>query len=739
MGQTIPRALSYALFATALSGACPALAQTASAAGAGPRDGAESTSLDEIVVTARRREEGLQSVPVAISAYDGGALARAGVSSALGIARMTPGVTMTEFNIGEPQTYIRGVGSQTDSAASESSVTVSMDEVPIGRGGVAPAAFLDLARVEVLRGPQGTLYGKNASAGMMSYYANRPTDELSAIVEASAGRFDTYGGKAIVNLPLQPGVSLRVAAQYSDSGGYGRNVVSGEHLSGGERYAGRATLRAEGGPWTVLLSADYSHDDLDGDARHVVGGAFSNQALFNLLNTLQAGNSVWDSAASPGKFQRRRNYGLVGRVEYDAGWATITSLTGYRDNRYSLAADYGSVPATRFPFHVDDFVNESADQFSQELRFNSPGESPLQWVAGLFFYTDTTLRRERFEVLSRAPFPPQLGGDNTSFQDADSHSYAAFGQVTAPFADIWELTVGGRITRDSRHVFQQAIHNGPPGQGLGFPFFPGSAYAVPVKASFTKPTWRASLSVEPAEGKKFYLSYDRGYKSGTFTSQAQNRTQATFLVQPEKLDNFNLGMKTEWLDGRLRLNADAYYIDYKDLQVFEFGSTLNFVLANADATIKGLEVSAVAAPTRWLTVGGTTSYLDGQFDTNPVFAGAVLPYKGNRLSRAPRYKASMFAETRADVGGGELLGRLNYDYQSSFFYDPANGPASRQAAYGLLGGYLSWAREDGLKIALTADNLTNKRYSVHNIVFQGMGLRLFAPPRNYSVTVSKRF
>src|SRR3546814_14178803 len=131
--------------------------------------------------------------------------------------------------------------------------------------------------------------------------------------------------------------------------------------------------------------------------------------------------------------------------------------------------------------------------------------------------------------------------------------------------------------------------NAPAGQGLGFPFFPGALYAVPASASFTKPTWRATLAMEPSPDKHFYLSYDRGYKSGTFTSQAQNAVQATFLVKPEQLDSFNLGAKTHWLDNTLRVNADLFYLDYKKLPVFEFGSNLNFILAHSNARIKNSE------------------------------------------------------------------------------------------------------------------------------------------------------
>ncbi|MDB5576614.1 MAG: TonB-dependent receptor [Bradyrhizobium sp.] len=698
----------------------------------------DGQGLDDIVVTARRREERLQNVPIAATALGGTAIERSGIVNVLDLAQRTPGITMTQYNVGEPQTYIRGVGSQTDSAASEPSVLIAQDEVPIGRGGASPVAFLDVERIEVLRGPQGTLYGRNASAGAISFYARRPEDRLGGSIEGSYGSFDSWGAKGVLNVPLTDGVAARAALQYSSSDGYARNIRTGEKLQGGERWAGRLSLAGRFDRLSVLVTGDFARDDLTGDSRYDVGGYYSSQPILALIKGLQASyGDVWDSSGFPGAFQNRRNYGLAGRLDYDASFATVTSLTAWRRNDYSFRADLGGLPAP-FAFLVDDRVTDRQHQFSQELRLASNGGG-IKWVAGLFYYDDNVDRAERFIVTPSAPLPAALGGDNTAAQTAGSTSYAAFGQASIPFAGIFELTLGARLTHDRKTVFQQAIHNGPAGQGLGFPFFPGSLYAVPAEASFTRPTWRATLAAELAPGKHVYLSYDRGYKSGTFTSQAQNAVQATFLVQPEQIDSFNLGAKTEWLGGTFRFNIDAYYVDYRKLQVFEFGSTLNFVLANADATVKGVEIEMTARPSPRFRAGANFSWMDSKFVTNPSFAGATLPYKGNVLPRAPRYKVSPFVEANAPVAGGSLVGRVSYDYQSDFFYNPSNDLAGLQKGYGLLGAYIGWTGRSGYKISLTGTNLANTRYSVHHISFQNAGFRIFGPPRAVTLTVGKSF
>ena len=728
------RLCSLAALAAALEvglGAGTALAQV--------KPPSDDTTVADIIVTAQRRSENLQAVPVAATAFGAEALEKSGAVNILDVAAQTPGVTMTEYNIGEPQVYVRGVGSQSDSASSEPSVTVSVDEVPISRGGATGAAFLDTQRVEVLRGPQGTLYGRNASAGAINIYTNRPTFDFGGRVEASAGRFGTYGAKGVVNAPLSDAVALRVAAQYSDSDGYARTTPSNARLQGGERYAARVQLLARRGDWDVLASLDHSFDDLAGDARHTLVTPLAPAPLAAIVNNAQAGRDVWTTYGRPDAYQKRANTGGFLRLEHTGEAFNFVSLTAYRDNEYSFLADLSGLPDATFPFQPDDYVDEDSHQFSQELRLTSSDAARIKWVGGLFYFRESIDRVERIVTDSRAPLPAALSGDVSMGQDAAAESYAAFGQATIPFARIWELTLGARLTHDKRDVFQSLINNRPSDTNLAFPVFPGSLYAVPAKADFTKPTWRINLAVEPSPGKHFYASYDRGYKSGSFTSQAQNAAQATTLVRPEQLDNFNLGAKTQWLSNRLRLNADAFYLDYKDLQVFEFGSSLNFVVSNADAKVKGVELQALAALSHNVTLGANYAYLDTEFTSNPAYGGATLPYKGNVLPRAPQQQYSVYVETNHQVLDGELTARLAYDWRDDFYYNPSNDVASKQKAYGVVGGYLAFETADQWKIALTGENLGNTRYSVHNISFQNMGFRLYAPPRTWTLTLSKAF
>jgi len=260
---------SLAVIAAATTiGAAPAFAQD--------EDGA---ALDEIVVTAQRREESLQDVPVAITAFTEEDLERSAAAGIQDVANRAPGVTLTQFNIGEPQLYIRGVGTTSDSAASDPSIGISIDEVSIGRAGASSLTFLDVNRVEILRGPQGTLYGRNASGGALNVYTNRPVFDNEGEISVSAGSFDRYGVEGMYNAAIGQNSALRFAGIYSTNEGYAEFAPTGEGLEGGTTWGARAQFLTEAGNWSFLAGVDYSNDDMDGHARIPVTTPSTNPAF----------------------------------------------------------------------------------------------------------------------------------------------------------------------------------------------------------------------------------------------------------------------------------------------------------------------------------------------------------------------------------------------------------------------------------------------------------------------------
>ncbi|MDQ8028387.1 MAG: TonB-dependent receptor [Brevundimonas sp.] len=725
-------ASAVALIAGAML-ALPAVAQEA------PQE-SSATSLDDVIVTAQRREQSLQEVPIAITAFNAETLERTAATGISDIAAKAPGVTLTQFNIGEPQLYIRGVGTSSDSAASDPSIGFSIDEVSIGRSGASALSFLDIERVEVLRGPQGTLYGRNASGGALNIYTRKPVFEDSGSLTARIGSFDEYGLEGVVNRALGDDSAIRFAARYTTNDGYAESLPSGEGLEGGTSWGARLSYLKDIGDWSVLVSGDYSEDDMDGHARIPVTAFGTAPAFVTLINSLRTGMDRRQSFSSPDNYQERTNYGLTGRVEHSGQAFDFVSLTSYRDNDYSWRDNLGGLPFPGFPLSVDNRASEAATQFSQEFRLVSKPDSPINWVAGAYFFQEDIDRSERFIVNTALPIaPPSFGGDTTFLQDATNRSYALFGQANIPFADIWELTLGARWTWDEREIHQVAIDNeGGANPPAGIPLGPGgSPYNVSGSESFNEPTWKIALAVEPVDNVRFYASYDRGYKAGSFPSTAQSGAQALLPLDSELLDNYEIGVKST-LMGRWRLNAAAFKLDYTDLQVYELLG-LALVTSNAQAEVEGFEIETALALTNNLTIGGSYTSLDAKFTSDAVSGALVLPYNGNTLPRSPDSQYTLYVDSEWDVAGGVLAARADYQWTDDFYFDPSNNPEVLSPAHELVSAFVSWESPSGLKVSVYGKNLTDTEYQTHIIKNVGVGFSVFGAPRSFGLALTQSF
>jgi len=714
-----------------------ALAAPAAAQEAPPQDAA---TLDEVIVTAQRREQSLQDVPIAITAFNAETLERTAATGIQDIAAKAPGVTLTQFNIGEPQLYIRGVGSSSDSAASDPSIGVSIDEVSIGRSGASALAFLDIERVEVLRGPQGTLYGRNASGGALNIYTRKPVFQNTGSLTARIGSFDEYGLEGVVNRQLDDETAIRFAARYNTNDGYAENVPTGQGLEGGTSWGARVSVLKEAGDWSLLLSGDYSKDDMDGHARIPVTTSATAPAFVTLINTLRTGLDRRQSFSSPDNYQDRTNFGVTARVEHSGQAFDFVSLTSFRDNDYSWRDNLGGLPFPAFPLEVDDRASEKARQFSQEFRLASKPGSDINWVAGAYVFQEDILRSERFIVNTALPIaPPSFGGDTTFIQDATNRSFAVFGQANIPFADIWELTLGARWTHDKREIHQIAIDNeGGANPPPGIPLGPGGApYNVSGDESFSEPSWKIALAVEPVDNVRLYASYDRGYKAGAFPSTAQSGAQALTPLASELLDNYEIGVKST-LMGRLRFNAAAFKLEYTDLQVYELLG-LALVTSNAQAEVDGFEIETALAITNNLTIGGSYTSLDAKFTSNAASGALVLPYNGNTLPRSPDSQYTLYIDSEWDVAGGVLAARADYQWTDAFYFDPSNNPEVLSPEHELVSAFLSWESPSGLKISAYGKNLTDTEYQTHIIKNVGVGFSVFGAPRSFGVALSQSF
>jgi iron complex outermembrane recepter protein len=740
--MTVTRCLMAAAGATAV--APLAMAQEAERSG----------GLEEIIVTAQKRVESAQDVPIALSVFDSRTLESANIRRIEEIAMRTPNFTMMRTNVGEPQFYIRGVGSTSDSAAGDPTVGVFQDEVYIGR--VSGAAFdvFDMQRVEVLRGPQGTLFGRNTSGGAINFIPNRPEQEFFASAEIGFGNYGSQLGRLVVNGGLTDGIAGRLSVSHRKHDGYSENIETGADLDDEDNWSARAQLLfGIGESSRLLLAYDYVTDDAAGNARVPFPvfdtgqvGAANNLALAALRRIWPAGSDVRKSYSVDESFQERDINGLTARFESDADYGSWTVLGGWRKVELSWYEDLDGLKPFGFPpvsppfpppygwvLKNRDVADEDAEQYSLEARLASPADSRMQWVAGLYWFTENVERDESF--LTQFSLLAAAGGDVTFIQDVDSTTYAAFGQLTYPFSDRLSATAGLRFTHDEKEARQIGRNNDPADATPGIPLFPGQPYDVKADDSWDSTTGRLGLDYRTGAGNLLYASISKGFKSGIFPSQNNVVQSVGEATPPEEVWSYEVGAKTQWLDDTLRVNLALFYMDYQDLQLFRLDPQLRLVTFTEDTINKGAELEIQAAPADGLEVGLSVAYLSAEVN------GGLND--GGQLPRSPEYSFGGFGQYSWAVTGGDLSLRAdfkwtdNYRTEIPYYNDRPNWRITEIESYALLDARAAYTLESrNLEFAVWGKNLTDETYPMHVIPFLGNGFSIFAPPRTYGVSVS---
>jgi iron complex outermembrane receptor protein len=726
---------------------------------ASAQEPARAGGLEEIIVTAQKRAESAQDVPIALSVFDASALEAANIDRIEEIVLRTPNFTMMRVNVGEPQFYIRGVGSNSDSAAGDPTVGVFQDEIYVGR--ISGAAFdvFDMERVEVLRGPQGTLYGRNTSGGAVNFIPKRPDQEFYAGAELSYGNYDSLEGRLVLNGGLTETLAGRLSVSHREHSGYSENITSGADLDDEDNWSVRGQLLFSPSDATrLLLGYDYVKDDAAGNARVPFPvfdtgqvGAANNAALIALRAIWPAGSDLRKSYSVPESFQEREINGLTVRLEHDAGYGSWTLLYGRRDVDLGWYEDldglkpYGTppIPSVYQPpygwvLQNRDIADEHAEQDSVELRLSSPAESRTQWVAGLYYFNETVSRDETF--ITQYSLAPVAGGNVTFVQDVESKSYAAFGQLTHPFTDQLSVTAGLRYSSDEKEARQSGINNDPvndPSGGL--PLFPGAPYDITADDDWDSTTGKLGVDFRTASGNLLYASVSKGFKSGIFPSQNNVVQNVGVATPPEEVWSYEVGAKTQWLDDTLRANVALFYMDYTDLQLFRLNG-LVLQTFTEDTKNQGAELEILAVPAEGLELGLNAAYLKAEVD------GGVND--GGQLPRAPEYTLGGFAQYSWPMAGGRLAVRADFkwtdDYRTEIPYntgnaaaDEANWRITEVESFALLDARAVYTLEErNLEFSLWGKNLSDETYPTHIIPFLGNGFSIFGPPRTYGVSVN---
>jgi iron complex outermembrane receptor protein len=755
------------LSATAIAPGSGALAQTAvvapqpevqapgTSAGAQSAESAEApaerTTLGDIVVTARKRSESAQSVPITLNAMGADALRTNGIVSLQHLEIAAPGVQLSSYSTIRPTFFIRGIGTSQVTTSVDSSVGVFVDEVYVPRMGAEQIGERDVERIEILKGPQGTLFGRNTAAGAISITSPNPTSELKGALEARVGSFRELGGTAEVSGPLSDDVGARLFLDYSRNRGYSQNLTNGNFSNGDNSFYGSVKFVYKEGASKFTLKVDYAHSKMNGEFDKSAGDStfisLQNPALPNYLPLPDINKDYLNFDPSISRTVWR---GYL-RGDIPLGFADLVSLSSYynTDQRERVESDAS-------PLRVWSFANaESSNVYSQELRLVSNSASPLtfdglgNWVFGLYYYNDHSNRTDWIDTYEDSLYAA-LGAPRTSSSfniRIRTTSFAAYGQYDFKPLPDFTVSVGGRYTRDRKRADIDAGTDVP---GLGI---------IPVNYSVRNvgDTWEAfdpkvTVSYKPAPEVMLYATYSQGFKSGAFQTLSPLPEFASVVARPEKVINYEVGLKSRWFDDRLQLNLAGFYDNYKNLQLQRIdGVTLpsgqtSFAVVTANAakaTVKGGEVNAILQAVPGLTLSAAYSLVIGKYE-NFQFSPTV-DFSGNPIRNAPKHTISLAADAKHDFGGLRLTGHVDYFHKSTTYFDVAGRatqPGLIQGPYGVLNGRLAIGLPDkGWELAIVGKNLTGTKYKLMGFTLGDGGSSNFvpAPPASWQVSLRKTF
>ncbi len=730
---------TIALASAAWSGlaALPALAQDA----ATPPATASEEDSAAIVVTARRREETLVSVPIAVSAFSGAALERSGAIDISDLANVTPNTTL-EASRGTNSTltaFIRGVGQQDPVSGFEQGVGIYLDDVYLNRPQGALLDIYDVERIEVLRGPQGTLYGRNTIGGAVKYVTRMLPQEFSLKVKGTYGSYDQADGIISASAPI--GDLIRVGGAFArlSRGGFGKNLTTGEDNYNKDIWAGRATFEmgGYGEPVLMRITGDYTKDSSNARGGHrLIPGQVSGAPVLDDVFDTRGG------LADPKQYVK--SYGLSMNISAELSDAvTLRSISAWRKDDSASPIDFDALPAVDVDVPAY-YFNEQLSQEFQLLYDNGP----LKGMVG-FYYLDASADTQ-FDVRLFTTVPGL-----TAFTQAnvDTETYAVFGDFTFDISQQLSVSAGGRYTWDKRRadILRQNYLGG------GSPVFggAGTAFGAPStnfrgESEFKKFTPRLSVSYKPTPDHNIYASWSKGFKGGGFDPRGvgvnapdlngdgirQDSEVASFLsFAPEEVDSYEVGYKGNLMDGALYVALAGFYADYKDVQIpgsvaCDVGGIPSFcgVVSNAGkATFKGVEFESNArlgrdmmTPGDRLNLQTAIGFIDAEYKEYITNIGGVPTdvARYREVQNTPKWTASGTLSYQTPVGDGSLYAGTTVSWRSKTYQFEIPNPYIDQKGYALWDASIVYtAPSDRWSIGLHGKNILDKEYKTSGYTF----------------------
>ena len=718
--------------------------------------------LETVVVAVRKRKENAQKTPVSMSSFTGRTLEQRGVTNISEIGPMTPNVSFDSGaaisgSSNSATIFIRGVGQSDFNLTIDPGVGLYLDGVYISRSVGALLDTADIAQVDVLRGPQGTLFGKNTIGGAVVLTSRQPEfdDAPSGSVALTVGNYNRTDLKASVNLPVNQSLALQASVSAQKRDGYGKSLFNGMEFGDKNSVSGRfaAALKATDDlMFTLALDATRTDEHAPPVKLLALTTTSGFPALYNAFSPNAAGcatnpgadncygpqwltDSPYTNWNSDPDYSRSNVFGASLTVDWDLHWGAFKSITAYRDMDSKFWLEHDGAPML-----VINATNDYSDrQFSQEFQLTgNTSDDRFKWATGLYYLRETgTDHNTIFD-----------GSDLMSFLSGGSirnTSKAVYAQGTYAITDKFGLTLGARYSDEEKTFRPDSyfISNTLPPEVLPFP--PGFrilpyAWVKNSKGSFTP---AATLDYKFSDGVYGYLTYSEGFKAGGFTQRVFPFAPEVPTFQPEYVKSFEAGLKTRLFDNRLVLNFDVFNMKYTDMQqtiVENFAPTIR----NAgEATIRGFELEFQAVPTDWLELNGGIGYTDASYDkVDPLVAGVTVD---STLPNTPRVTATLGATAYVyeNTDHGSLNLRLDTSYKGSVYKDAINTPELYQPGYTIVNASANFEfPNQDWSLSLGVTNLTDKRYLVTgyaDLANAGSITGIYARPREWYARLKYEF
>ncbi len=710
--------------------------------------------LDEITVTAERREGTLQDTPISISAVTGDTLERSSIYDTEALSYSVPGLNVQRDVVGKA--VIRGVGTENFTVGGDPGVAVYNDGAYMARTSTAIFDFFDIDRIEVLRGPQGTLYGRNAVGGVINVLSNAPTEEFEVRGNFTYGNYDAIRAEGAVSGPIADGVRARIAGLYSKRDGFTQNIFPGlesrglDELDTKDLWALRGRLDIDlASNVTLELIGDIYRDDSNPPAFWYTDATLPWQSPSSVyprdLRTVSQGYETVTPGVTDlvvGQANRQDQTGGTARLTWEADGFTVTSTSAYRDTKFDWINDGDGLS----DFLVVYFQKDRSDNFTQDLQIASNGDGPFQWIVGGFFLTEDS------DGVYAIPLGPAFGNativyDGTNKTDA----FGVFAEGKYSFGAV-TLTAGLRYSDEQKDAtldfaFASAAAPGPLANSV--------LVSYDQSADFNALTPRFVIDYQATESTMLYASVTRGFKSGGF-SLLDNPLNS---FNEEFIWSYEIGTKSRLFDNRFELNTSAFYYDYRDQQLSQVTSLATQTTNAGSSTVWGIEADFKALLTDNFQIDGNFAYLNTEFDefctndtrdlTRPIDTAncpGTPNLAGNKLPRAPEIQVNLAAMYTHDFGSNlEGFARVEWQHTGDQFFSVFNRPTIAQDAFNVFNASIGVSSDDGRwSVRGWARNLFDEEY-FSNLFESGVSTTaavpqgFVAPPRTYGVTLGFKY